>query len=192
MSLTDEQIDEVASSYKSHVNCGEDSTPVIHYYHADDFARTIESVATAPLLERIKELEQELLESARLHGMGSEREAALMGKVDRLEQELAKTKLTKVAAWVKESDLKELQSANGMSIWALKSPKIYWPECDVKEKGFVAVYTGSQVGWDDDQMIRFAWTILVQGNTSDSLDQRLETFRQNEILRGNQFSKVPS
>ena len=178
MSLTDEQIDiaymqaQNASSYGGVVT-------------RRDVANAIESAATTPLPYRIKELEHELLESARLHGMGSEREAALMGKVDRLEQELAKTKLSKVAAWVKESDLKELQSANAMSIWA-ESPKIYWPECDAKAEGFVAIYTGSQVGWDDDQMIRFAWTILVQGNTPDSLEQRLETFRQNEILRGNQ------
>lgn len=42
--------------------------------------------------DRIEQLEQDLLEQCRLNGMGSEREAALRGKVDRLERELAAAK----------------------------------------------------------------------------------------------------
>lgn len=50
--------------------------------------RAIEAAATEPLLKRIAELEQELAENVRLNGIGSEREAALMSKAERLEREL--------------------------------------------------------------------------------------------------------
>lgn len=43
-------------------------------------------------LDQIKELEKELAENQRLNGMGAEREATLLGKVERLERELAKVK----------------------------------------------------------------------------------------------------
>jgi hypothetical protein len=44
--------------------------------------------ARFPLEQRIAELERELEESARLHGMGSEREARLEAKVAELEGEV--------------------------------------------------------------------------------------------------------
>jgi cell division protein FtsB len=46
-------------------------------------------------MRKMAMLEEEVLEQARLLGMGSEREAALMGKVERLERENAKLN----AAW---------------------------------------------------------------------------------------------
>jgi len=46
-------------------------------------------------MRKIAMLEEEVMEQARLLGMGSEREAALMGKVERLERENAKLN----AAW---------------------------------------------------------------------------------------------
>jgi len=44
---------------------------------------------TTHLLQKITELEREVMEQARLNGMGSEREAGLLGKVGRLERENA-------------------------------------------------------------------------------------------------------
>ncbi len=41
----------------------------------------------AQLLGKVAELESELTEQCRLNGIGSEREAALMGKVERLEKQ---------------------------------------------------------------------------------------------------------
>lgn len=52
------------------------------------FARAIESAAFAERDKLISELERELAENQRLNGMGSEREAALMSKVEQLEREL--------------------------------------------------------------------------------------------------------
>lgn len=39
-------------------------------------------------------------------------------------------------------------------------------------------------GWDDDQVIRFASMILLQGNQTDSIEIRLQQFREHEKLRG--------
>lgn len=41
------------------------------------------------------------------------------------------------------------------------------------------------VAWTDDQMIRFASMILIQGNRPESIEMRLQTFRDHEALRGN-------
>lgn len=46
------------------------------------------NVEAAPwVIEEIKELEKELLEQARLNGMGSEREARLLAQIAELERE---------------------------------------------------------------------------------------------------------
>jgi len=45
-------------------------------------------------------------------------------------------------------------------------------------------FAGATVGWSDDQMIRFAGTILLGRDNADSIEQRLATFVKHEKLRG--------
>lgn len=47
-------------------------------------------------------------------------------------------------------------------------------------------------GWTDDQMISFAWMILLNGGSHvDSIEQRLGKFRGLEALRGNSVPAAP-
>ena len=52
---------------------------------------------TTHLLQKITELEREVMEQARLNGMGSEREASLLGNVARLERENAALRVENAA-----------------------------------------------------------------------------------------------
>lgn len=51
--------------------------------------RGLHTVSVGEICDRLAELESELQEQCRLHGAGAEREAALLGKVERLKRENA-------------------------------------------------------------------------------------------------------
>ena len=65
-------------------------------------------------IKHARQLERECLEQARLNGMGSEREAALLGRVERLERENAKLRdmlrtynVTAPNAWADQINLEK-------------------------------------------------------------------------------------
>lgn len=86
MSLTDEQIEEARiSTFKQ---CGADLRPEV----TSIFARAIESAATAPLLERIQEMEESERSSERarvkLCSIHQYQKEALIARIAALEQQL--------------------------------------------------------------------------------------------------------
>jgi hypothetical protein len=67
----------------------EDGSDIVHA----SFARQLETELAA-ITDRAEEAEFECQEQARLLGMSGQREAALLGKIEQLERELAKAKAT--------------------------------------------------------------------------------------------------
>lgn len=112
MSLTDEQIEEARiSTFKQ---CGADLRPEV----ASIFARAIESAATAPLLERIKELEESERSSERarvkLCSIHQDQKEALIARIAALEQQLeAARKDAERYRWLRHGDNDEVVMQRG-------------------------------------------------------------------------------
>ena len=64
------------------------------------------------ILDRLEEAESDALEQARLNGMGSEREAALMSKLGAAEKEIAKLRIALAEKVTSEATLRDLNVGN--------------------------------------------------------------------------------